>query len=46
MAIVALLSMLSAFTAGGDTGRGPVRPVPAVDLARYAGRWYEIARYE
>jgi apolipoprotein D and lipocalin family protein len=23
----------------------PVRPVPEVDLERYAGRWYEIARY-
>lgn len=23
----------------------PVQPVPAVDLERYAGRWYEIARY-
>lgn len=42
--MLALLSMLSAFTARGDTGQGPVRPVPAVDLARYAGRWYEVAR--
>jgi apolipoprotein D and lipocalin family protein len=23
----------------------PVRSIPAVDLSRYAGRWYEIARY-
>jgi apolipoprotein D and lipocalin family protein len=44
MPVLALLSMLSAFAAAGDTGQGPVRPVPAVDLARYAGRWYEIAR--
>jgi len=44
MPVLALLSMLSAFSAAGDTGQGPVRPVPAVDLARYAGRWYEIAR--
>src|SRR5512141_2853773 len=44
MPVLALLSMLSAFTAAGDTGQGPVRPVPAVDLARYAGRWYEVAR--
>ena len=23
----------------------PVRSIPSVDLTRYAGRWYEIARY-
>ncbi len=28
-----------------DTPRAPVRPVPEVDLARYAGRWYEVARF-
>jgi apolipoprotein D and lipocalin family protein len=25
-------------------GRQPLRVVPSVDLARYAGKWYEIAR--
>ena len=28
----------------GSAGQ-PVRTVPSVDLARYAGKWYEIARY-
>jgi apolipoprotein D and lipocalin family protein len=44
MPALVLLSVLSALTALGDTGQSPVRAVPAVDLARYAGRWYEIAR--
>jgi apolipoprotein D and lipocalin family protein len=30
--------------AAQDSARHPVRSVSAVDLARYAGRWYEIAR--
>ena len=28
-----------------DTSRAPVRPVADVDLARYAGRWHEVARF-
>lgn len=28
-----------------DAQTGKVDPVPEVDLGRYAGRWYEIARY-
>ncbi len=28
-----------------DTPRAPVRPVAEVDLTRYAGRWYEVARF-
>lgn len=28
-----------------DGARGPVRPVAHVDLARYAGRWHEVARF-
>jgi apolipoprotein D and lipocalin family protein len=35
---------ITVLAAGGDTTRGPVRAVPEVDLARYAGRWFEIAR--
>jgi apolipoprotein D and lipocalin family protein len=31
--------------AAQDTSRGPVRPVANVDLARYAGRWHEVARF-
>ena len=40
-----LLSILAAFSGAGDAGgQAPVRAVPAVDLTRYAGRWYEIVR--
>lgn len=28
-----------------STDAAPVKPVAALDLDRYAGRWYEIARY-
>lgn len=31
--------------AGQDSARTPVRPVAHVELARYAGRWHEIARF-
>jgi apolipoprotein D and lipocalin family protein len=34
---------LSLAASGGDAA--PVKPVASVDLSRYAGRWYEIARY-
>lgn len=34
-----------AVAAGQDSARNPVRPVAHVDLARYAGRWHEIARF-
>jgi apolipoprotein D and lipocalin family protein len=43
--ITATLSMVLALMATQDTGRGAVRPVQDVDLARYAGRWYEVARF-
>ncbi|HEV2862409.1 MAG TPA: lipocalin family protein [Pyrinomonadaceae bacterium] len=29
---------------GERKGRAPLAVVPAVDLSRYAGRWYEVAR--
>lgn len=35
---------ITVLAAGGDTTRGPVRAVAEVDLERYAGRWFEIAR--
>lgn len=38
-----LLPVLLAGCAGGD-GRPPPQPVAQVDLSRYAGKWYEIAR--
>ncbi len=28
-----------------EPGRGPVKPVAHVDIPRYAGRWYEVARF-
>ncbi len=37
------LALALAFAASQDS-TGPVRPVAHVDLARYAGRWHEIAR--
>lgn len=40
-----LLPLAAACTLGGDGGREPPRPVERVDLERYLGRWYEIARY-
>jgi apolipoprotein D and lipocalin family protein len=40
-----LLAVALTLPAGQDTSRAPVRPVAAVDLARYAGRWHEVARF-
>lgn len=40
LAIIALMTPVSR-----DTSPGAVRPVETVDLARYAGRWYEVARF-
>jgi apolipoprotein D and lipocalin family protein len=41
-----LPAFLLVFTLSASPGDGPaVKPVALVDLGRYAGRWYEIARY-
>lgn len=40
-----VVSMAWSIAVAQDTARGLVRPVPDVDLARYAGRWHEIARF-
>ena len=40
-----LISVLPAGLFAQEVSPGPVRPVPAVDLVRYAGTWYEIARF-
>lgn len=37
--------MLLTLAAAQDTTRGLVRSVEGVDLARYAGRWHEVARF-
>lgn len=42
--IVCLLLMLSVTGAVQAEKNSPLRVVPSVDLDRYAGRWYEIAR--
>ena len=42
--LVCLFLMLSAAGAVQAEKKSPLRVVPRVDLDRYAGRWYEIAR--
>lgn len=42
--VVAALAVF-ALTPGAARAADPVRTVPAVDLARYAGDWFEIARF-
>jgi apolipoprotein D and lipocalin family protein len=37
--------LIFAFSVNATAGEGPVRAVSSVDLGRYAGRWFEIARY-
>ena len=48
--ILPAFSVLSALLLGGcaslPRGLGPLRTVPAVDVQRYLGRWYEIARFQ
>jgi apolipoprotein D and lipocalin family protein len=39
-AVVALAALVKA----DKRGRAPLRVVPSVDLGRYAGTWYEVAR--
>jgi apolipoprotein D and lipocalin family protein len=43
-AIVVCLALLLTVGAARAEEKRPVRVVPQVDLARYAGQWYEIAR--
>jgi apolipoprotein D and lipocalin family protein len=44
--IIVLMLIVSAGRAAGDSGtRPPLRTVDGVDLNRYSGTWYEIARY-
>ena len=37
--------LLTACASPDRTGTAPLSTVPSVDLAHYAGQWYEIARY-
>jgi apolipoprotein D and lipocalin family protein len=40
-----LIAVLSTLLSASAAGAGPVEAVPSLELERYAGRWYEIARY-
>ncbi|MGE5385841.1 MAG: lipocalin family protein, partial [Betaproteobacteria bacterium] len=40
-----LLALALAATLVGAETVAPVASVPAVDLSRYAGKWYEIAAF-
>lgn len=42
--LLALMAPVS-FASGDSKSRSPLRTVQSVDVARYVGRWYEIARY-
>src|SRR6185369_4177077 len=39
------LAALAAIAVAPAQGKHPLRVVPEVDLVRYAGQWYEIARF-
>ena len=43
--MMSLLLVMAMGVAGGQAPDGPPRTVPRVDLERYQGRWFEIARY-
>ena len=43
LSFIVILATLSSFAQSGD--RSPVKTVPSVDLNKYAGQWYEIAKY-
>jgi apolipoprotein D and lipocalin family protein len=43
--IAGCLAALSALGLAHAQSKPPLRVVPEVDLARYAGQWYEIARF-
>lgn len=44
-AIFSAAAMLISLLFSGCASRPPLATVPSVDLSRYAGRWYEIAKY-
>ena len=39
-----VMVMAVTFVQAGSVDKQPLRVVPSIDLSRYAGRWYEIAR--
>lgn len=42
--LVAVWSVVITGALGAQERTGPVRPIGALDLERYAGRWHEVAR--
>jgi apolipoprotein D and lipocalin family protein len=46
LSALALASSLAACVAGPVGNSNPPQPAKSVDLERYAGRWYEVARYD
>lgn len=44
--LLALPLLLAACIAGPSGNPRPPQPAKSVDLDRYAGRWYEVARYD
>jgi apolipoprotein D and lipocalin family protein len=46
IAFAAVLSVFSLFALSADSGRKPLDLVPQLDIDRYLGRWYEIARFD
>ncbi|MCX6970604.1 MAG: lipocalin family protein [Verrucomicrobia bacterium] len=44
-AIFSAAAMLISLLLSGCASRPPLATVPSVDLNRYAGRWYEVAKY-
>lgn len=45
-ALVAALSLFSGLASLVAQPREPLKLVPALDLERYLGRWYEVARFQ
>lgn len=42
---VALVTGFGSSLAFAEDAPGPLEPVPSLDVARYMGQWYEIAKY-
>jgi len=44
-ALMFIFQLLATSVWAGEAGAPPVQAIPSLDLQRYAGRWYEIARF-
>lgn len=42
---VALVTGFGSSLAFAEDAPGPLQPIPSLDVARYMGQWYEIAKY-